>query len=113
MSADHTGFLGTYFDRSAVLRLSRWSEILAWVVVVVYIGDITLALAVFGLQYLRGFWSGLGFTDILTNLIYTIERPFRGAVYFIVLMTISKSLLILMDMEDNLRRSARQPEKSS
>ena len=108
MSEQPTGFMGTYFDKSAVLRVSRWSEIVAYVVGVVYAIDLVTALGVFYLQYTRGFWSGLGFSDLFTNLLYIIERPFRGMVYFIILMAISKALLILMDVEDNLRHSVRR-----
>ena len=108
MSKQPTGFMGTYFDKSAVLRVSRWSELIAYVVGVVYAIDLVTALGVFYLQYTRGFWSGLGFSDLFTNVLYIIERPFRGLVYFIILMAVSKVLLILMDVEDNLRNSARR-----
>jgi hypothetical protein len=30
-------FLGTYFDRDGVLRLSRWADILAWVVLTLFV----------------------------------------------------------------------------
>jgi hypothetical protein len=101
-------FMGTYFDRDAVVKVSRWGEILSWVVAVVYAVDLVAALGVFLLQYMRGFWAGLGFSDIFMNVLYIIERPFRGVVYFIALQAISKALLILMDMEDNTRRAARR-----
>ena len=32
-----TGFLGTYYDRDAVLRLGRWERIIAWITLVVYV----------------------------------------------------------------------------
>ena len=101
-------FMGTYFDRDAVVKVSRWGEILSWVVAVVYAVDLLLALGIFILQYFRGFWGPMGFSDVLTNVLYIIERPFRGVVYFIALQAISKALLILMDMEDNTRRAARK-----
>jgi hypothetical protein len=101
-------FMGTYFDRDAVMKLSRWGEILSWVVVVVYAVDLVVALGVFVLQYIRGFLGYMGFSDMVTNVLYIIERPFRGVVYFIALQAISKALLILMDMEDNTRRAARK-----
>jgi len=101
-------FMGTYFDRDAVVKVSRWGEILSWVVVGVYALDLAAALGVFVLQYVRGFWAPMGFSDVLTNVLYIIERPFRGVVYFIALQAISKALLILMDMEDNTRRAARK-----
>ncbi len=101
-------FMGTYFDRDAVLNISRWADILSWVVAVVYAVDLAAALGVFALQYLRGFWAGMGFSDLFMNVLYIIERPFRGVVYFIALQAIGKVLLILMDMEDNTRRAARK-----
>lgn len=96
-------FLGTYFERDTVLRVARWAEILSWVVGVVYALDILLAAAIFALQIARGFWVGLGFTDIAMNALLIVERPFRGIVYFVALQAIGKALLILMDMEENLR----------
>jgi hypothetical protein len=99
-------FLGTYFDRDAVLRVARWGEILAWVVVGVYAFDLLLALGIFLLQVLRGFMQGMGFSDLLMNIVLIVERPFRGVVYFLALQGISKALLILMDMEESMRRAA-------
>jgi hypothetical protein len=101
-------FMGTYFDRDTVVQVSRWADILSWVVVVVYAVDLLMALGVFGLQQMRGMLGGMGFTDYVTNILYIVERPFRGVVYFIALQAIGKALLILMDMEDNTRRAARK-----
>jgi hypothetical protein len=100
-------FMGTYFDPSTVIRLSKVAEIAAWVVVVVYALDLTLAAGTFALSYIRGFWYGLGFTDFANNVIVIIERPFRGVVYFIALQAIAKVMLIFLDIEENLRRTAR------
>ena len=99
-------FLGTYFDPDAVLRVARWGEILAWVVAGVYAFDLLLAVGIFILQLARGFMQGMGFTDLLMNLVLIIERPFRGVVYFLALQGISQVLRILMDVEENLRRAA-------
>lgn len=99
-------FLGTYFDQDSVLKVSRWGSILSWVVVAVYTLDFLLALFVFILQYFRGYLVGMGTTDFATSILLIFERPFRGMVYFIALQGISKTLLILMDMEVNTRRPA-------
>src|SRR5574340_312267 len=106
--AKPTRFLGTYFDQAKVLQVSRWAEILAWVVVAVYAVDMLLAITVFILQYARGYLQGIGATDIATNVLYLLERPFRGIVYFVALQAISKALLIFMDMEEDMRRAARK-----
>jgi hypothetical protein len=100
-------FLGTYFDADKVIQLARWAEILSWVVVAVYAVDLLVAAGTFALVVMRGFWGG-GFTDLANSIILIVERPFRGVVYFIALQTIGKSMLILMDMEENTRRAARK-----
>lgn len=100
-------FMGTYFNRDTILKITRWADILSWVVVVVYALDFIFAAGSFALTYFRGFWGG-GFTDLAINILYIVERPFRGVVYFIALQGIGKTLLILMDMEDNTRRAARK-----
>lgn len=101
-------FLGTYFDRDTVLRVAQWADILSWVVVVVYVLDMALSAGVFILQIVRGFWVGMGFTDMAMNVLLIVERPFRGIVYFVALQAIGKALLILMDMEESLRRPAKK-----
>ena len=30
-------FFGAYFDRDSVLHLSRWADILAWVILTIYV----------------------------------------------------------------------------
>jgi hypothetical protein len=30
-------YFGTYFDRDSILRFSRWADILAWVILTVYV----------------------------------------------------------------------------
>ena len=107
MSEERTGFLGTYFDRDQVMRLSKALGVLAWVVAGVYAADLLLGLTVMALQYARGFMVGLGYTDMLQSLLYIIERPIHGILYFGLLQALSHGLLIALDVEDNTRREAR------
>ena len=100
--------MGTYFDRSVVLRIVGVAEITAWVVLVVYGLQLLLSASVFALSYARGFLRGAGFTDLLQQILFVLEQPFRGVVYFIGLQAIAKILLMFMDIEDNTRRSARK-----
>jgi hypothetical protein len=67
-----------------------------------------LSVGVFILQYMRGLLPGMGFTDILQNIIFNVERPLHDMLYFVALQVVSKGLLILLDVEDNLRRAARR-----
>ena len=98
-------FLGTYFDKDATLRLSRVLRILSWVVAAIYALDVVLGLGVFGLQYLRGFMQGMGLTDFMQQLLFILERPLHGIVYFAVLQTLAAGILIFMDVEDNTRQA--------
>lgn len=103
-------FLGTYFDRDAVLRLARVASILAWVILAVYGVQFCFSIFTFILQFVRGFMVGFGLTDILQQVLFLIEQPFRGVVYFVVLQAAGKVLLIFMDIEDNTRRQASNPK---
>jgi hypothetical protein len=60
-----------------------------------------------GLQAARGFMVGMGPTDLAQNVLYIVERPLHGVLYFALLQALSKGLLILLDMEENTRRAAR------
>jgi hypothetical protein len=105
---DRTSFMGTYFDRSIVLRIVRVAEIASWVVLVVYALQLMISALSLSLQYIRGFMPGMGFTDIFQQWLFVLEQPFRGIVYFIGLQAIAKILLMFMDIEDNTRRASRK-----
>jgi hypothetical protein len=104
-------FLGTYFSKDTVLRLTSVAKFFSWIVVGVYaLLWLIQALAMI-LQIGRGFWTGMGFTDVVQSILYLFEQPLRGLVYFIVLQGVAQALLMFMDMEDNTRRTARDIEK--
>jgi hypothetical protein len=100
-------FLGTYFNKDTVLRLAQALKILAWIILATYAIQLLLSLGVNTLQILRGFWVGMGFTDILQNYLYSFEQPLHGVVYSFALWGISQLLLIFLDIEDNTRGAAR------
>ena len=100
-------FLGTYFDKNAVLRFAQALKILAWIILIIYGGQLVLSIGVNVLQILRGFWAGMGFTDGVQNFLIAFEQPLHGMVYSFALWGISQLLLIFLDIEDNTRRSAR------
>jgi hypothetical protein len=103
----HANFLGTYFNKDAVLRMARGLKILAWMILIVYLGQLVLSIGVDILQILRGFWAGMSFTDAAQNFLIAFEQPLHGVVYAFALWGISQLLLIFLDIEDNTRRSAR------
>ncbi len=103
-------FLGTYFDRDAVLRLARWTDILAWVILTIYVLTSLFAFTQFLAQYLSGIYFDKGSTFLMALNIFApyFIQPLPGVFYFFGLQAISKGMLILLDMEDNTRRAARK-----
>jgi hypothetical protein len=108
MTEEKRPFLGTYFDRESVMRMARIIAILSWAVAAIYALDVVVGLGVFVLQVLRGFMVGMGFTDTLQQILYILERPLHGILYFAALQAVSKGLLILLDVEENTRRATRK-----
>ena len=108
MGESETHFLGTYFERDTILRWSRIIAILSWVVVGIYAVDLLVGSTVMLLQYLRGLIGNLGFTDVMQQALWIVERPVHGILYFALLQALSKGLLIALDMEENTRRAARK-----
>ena len=104
------GFLGTYFDRDSVLRLSRWADVVAWIVLTVYLISWLASFLFFLGQYLNGMFIDKGATFLYVIGLFTpyFQQPIPGLLYFFGLQALSKGLLIFLDMEDNTRRAARK-----
>jgi hypothetical protein len=108
MKDTHTDFLGTYFNKDVVLRISQASKLLAWIVLAFYGVQLLLSIGTNIVQILQGSWVGMRFIDVFQNFLYVFEQPLHGVVYFFALMGVSQLLLIFLDVEDNTRRAARQ-----
>ena len=103
-------FFGTYFERDGVLRLARWADVAAWVVLTVYVISWLFSVLLFIAQFSNGlfFDKGMTFLSIFSILKPYLVEPLPGVIYFFVLQGISRALLIMLDMEDNSRRAARK-----
>ena len=103
------GFLGTYFDRDGILRLSRWADVIAWIVLTIYLLSWLSTFLVFLGQYLTGLYfdKGATFLNVINLFANQLLQPLPGIFYFFGLQAVSKGLLIFLDMEDNTRRAAR------
>ena len=103
------GFLGTYFDRDGVLRLSRWADVVAWIVLTVYLLTWLFSVLLYFGQFYNGLYMDKGATFLNTINMFTpfLQQPLPGVFYFFGLQGVSKGLLIFLDMEDNTRRAAR------
>ena len=109
-SEERTGFLGTYFDRDASLRLARWAGRLAWILLGLYVYSTVVSIG----QYLSvvasgaASYEGANIFDILSIPTLQISQLIPGLVYFVTLKIAQQVILILLDVEDNSRRAARK-----
>ena len=109
-SENRTGFLGTYFNRDAALRLARWADILAWVLLAMYSYTTLVSTGQFLSLLLSGAvsYTGTSIFDRLSIPTMQISQLVPGLVYFVMLKIAQQILLILLDVEDNSRRAARK-----
>lgn len=104
-------FFGAYVDRDVVLRLSRWADGIAWVVLTIYALTWLFSVVLFFSQYFNGLYFAKGSDSFLATFsLFTpyLQQPLPGLFYFFGLQGISKGMLLLLDMEDNTRRAARK-----
>jgi hypothetical protein len=107
---NRTGFLGTYFDRDAALRLARLAGTLAWVLLAVYAYTTLVSIGQFWWLVASGAasYEGANIFDRLSIPTLQLSQLTPGLVYFIMLKVAQQILLILLDVEDNSRRGARK-----
>lgn len=98
-----TPFLGTYFDRDSVLRLERWTRILGWIIFAIYIAQYLYDIGMFLYNNLTN-----GYPIDWFYMLFNLGRPFQGLMILAVLHILASALLILLDIEQNTRRAARQ-----
>ncbi len=105
-----TDFVGTYFERDAVLRLVNIVKTLSWVLLGIYVVTTVFSFAQFVPQFSSGlfFDKGMSGWNVLNLFTPYLVQPLPGIFYFIVLQMASSALLIFLDMEDNTRRAARK-----
>ncbi|MFO7585835.1 MAG: hypothetical protein R6W69_14000 [Anaerolineales bacterium] len=102
-TTEKTPFLGTYFERDAVLRWARWTRILGWAIFAVYAIQYLYETGMTLFNSFRG-----GYPLDWFYLVFNMGKPFQGAMILVVLHLLAFALLILLDIEDNTRRAARK-----
>ena len=107
---ERTGFLGTYFDRDASLRIARWAGILAWVLLGLYVYTTLVSIGQSITMIATGVvsYAEANIFDILSLPGMHISQLSPGLVYFVLLKIAEQVILILLDVEDNSRRAARK-----
>jgi hypothetical protein len=104
-------FFGAYVDRDVVLRLARWADGSAWVILTIYALTWLFSFVLFISQYYSGLYLAKGtetFFSAFGLFSPYLQQPLPGIFYFFGLQAISIGMLILLDMEDNTRRAARK-----
>jgi len=101
-----TGFLGTYFDVDAVLKIERWARIIAWVTLAIYAIE-----AVYTIY--QNVYSAIvgGYPVDFFFLFQTLARIIQGGLVFIIIRIAANILLVLLDIEENTRRAGRSASK--
>jgi len=109
-SEKRTGFLGTYYDRDAALRMARLAGGLAWVLLAFYAYTTFISIGQFWFMIASGAasYEGVNIFDRLSIPTLQISQLTPGLVYFSMLKVAQQVLLILLDVEDNSRRAARK-----
>ena len=104
-----TNFAGTYFDRDKVMQISRIAGVFAWIALGVYVFTTLVSFGQFMIQFTTGIFyqKGMSIFDVTGYFSPYLLQLMPGLLYFAGLKFIQHSLLILMDMEDNTRRAAR------
>ena len=111
MEEKHNRFYGTFFNKDSVLKIARWSGILAWVVLGVYLFTAAITFIQFMQQFMTGVYyqKGMSIFDLISFFTPYLIQPLPGVIYFFGLKFVEHSLLIFMDVEESARRSARKP----
>ncbi|HAE59792.1 MAG TPA: hypothetical protein DCG54_09890 [Anaerolineae bacterium] len=76
---------------------------MAWVIFAVYIVQYVYDT---GMNIYNSF--AVGYPLDWVYMVFSMGRPFQGAMILVVLHLLAKGLLILLDIEDNTRRAARK-----
>lgn len=102
-------FYGTFFNKDSVLKIARWSGILAWVALGIYLFTSSVMFIIFIQQFASGIYyqKGMSIFDLLSFFNPYLTQPIPGVIYFFGLKFVEHALLILLDMEESTRRSAR------
>lgn len=109
MEEDNSKRYAVFFDKSAILKLSRWAGMLAWAVLLVYLFTSAISIAQFMTQFLTGvfYQKGMSILDLIGFFNPYLLQPMPGVMYFFGLKFVENGLLILLEIEESARRAAR------
>jgi TRAP-type C4-dicarboxylate transport system permease small subunit len=101
--SSHSKFTGTYFNKDATFKLSRAANVLSWLILAAYILE-------WGYTQWQSVYNAMlgGYPIDINYLFFSLPRILQGIMLLIILQAVAKVLLILLDIEDNTRRSARR-----
>lgn len=107
MEDKKSNFYGTYFNKDAVLKIARWSGILAWVLLILLTFFALNQFLQFLFQYSGGLFAekGLSVFDLIGYFTPYPSQFAQGIIYFFGLKFVENALLILLDIEESARRA--------
>jgi hypothetical protein len=110
MEDKKSNFYGTYFSKDTVLKIARWSGILAWVLLIILSFFALNSFLQFLFQYSSGvfFQKGMSVFDLIGYFTPYPQQFAPGIIYFFGLKFVENTLLILLDIEESARRSTHQ-----
>jgi len=102
-------YFGTYFDRDSVMRLSRWADGVSWVLLTIYVLTWLVSVLLTMSQLFKGMMPAKGMTFLMSLNLFSpyLTQVIPGVFYFFGMQGVSKAMLIMLDIEDNTRRAAR------
>ncbi len=101
--SSHSKFTGTYFNKDATFKLARAANMLSWLILAAYILE-------WGYTQWQSVYNSMlgGYPIDINYFFFSLPRLLQGIMLLIILQAAAKVLLILLDIEDNTRRSARR-----
>ena len=110
MEDKKSNFYGTYFSKDIVLKIARWSGVLAWVLLIVLSFFALNSFLQFLFQYSSGvfFQKGISVFDLIGYFLPYPQQFAPGIIYFFGLKFVENALLILLDIEESARRATRE-----
>lgn len=103
-------FYAAFFNKDAVLKFARWAGIFAWVVLAIYLFTSAISFMQFMTQFVTGvfYQKGMSIFDLVSYFNPYFMMALPGVVYFFGLKFVEYASLMLMEMEESARRTARK-----
>lgn len=94
----------TYHTPTSLFRLATWCSLLAWIALVLYTASVLLRVYTDYPQLSTQF-SSLGWETIASVILSYLTNLGFGAIWFVLLQSISELIYLGLDLYDNTRKA--------